>query len=258
MNSRPMILRFSSGSVTPASASRNRFGGVDDLEPHAGGGDVVALDLLGLALAQQAVVDEHAGELVADRPVHERRRDRGVDAAGQAADHPLVADLRADRGDLLVDDVGHRPRRRGSRRRRTGSARAPVWPCAVCRTSGWNCTPASAAAEVLERRDRRAVGRARDDAKPVGRARTPRRRALIHTDCSAGSPRNSAPVVRSPAAAVRPNSASPVCATVPPSAERHRLEAVADAEGRHARRRTAPGRPTARPRRRPTTARRTG
>jgi hypothetical protein len=43
------------------------------------------------------VVDEHAGELVADRLVHERGGDRGVDAAGEPADHPLVADLLADR-----------------------------------------------------------------------------------------------------------------------------------------------------------------
>ena len=33
-------------------------------------------DLLGLVLAHQAVVDEDAGELVADRPVDEQRGDR--------------------------------------------------------------------------------------------------------------------------------------------------------------------------------------
>ena len=48
------------------------------------------LHLLGLAQAQQAGVDEHARELVADRLVHERGRDRGVDAAGQPADHALA------------------------------------------------------------------------------------------------------------------------------------------------------------------------
>ena len=69
-----MILRFSSGSLTPASASRKRFSRVDDVQVDAGRGDEVALDLLGLALAQQAVVDEHAGEPVADRPLHERPR----------------------------------------------------------------------------------------------------------------------------------------------------------------------------------------
>ena len=87
MNSRPMILRFCSGSVTPASAARNRSAASTTLQPDAGRRDVVLLDLLGLARPQQPVVDEDAGELVADGPVHQRRRDRRVDAAGQPADH---------------------------------------------------------------------------------------------------------------------------------------------------------------------------
>jgi hypothetical protein len=43
------------------------------------------------------VIDEDAGELVADRLVDQHRRDRGIDAAREAADHLAVADLRADR-----------------------------------------------------------------------------------------------------------------------------------------------------------------
>ena len=83
---------------------------VDHLQVDAGGGHEVALDLLGLALAHQPVVDVDAGEPVADRPLHQRRGHRGVDAAGQAADRlPPVADLVADRLDLLLDDVDHRP-----------------------------------------------------------------------------------------------------------------------------------------------------
>ena len=39
------------------------------------------------------MVDEDAGELVADRLVDQHRRDRGIDAAGEAADHPALADL---------------------------------------------------------------------------------------------------------------------------------------------------------------------
>ena len=66
-------------------------------------------DLLGLALAQQAVVDEDAGELVADRLVDQHRGDRRIDAAGEAADHPALADLRADALDRLVAEGGHRP-----------------------------------------------------------------------------------------------------------------------------------------------------
>ena len=81
MNSVPMILRLASGSETPASLLEEAVLGVDgderDLELVAEGLD----DLLALVLAHQAVVDEDARELVADRPVHEHRRDRRVDAA---------------------------------------------------------------------------------------------------------------------------------------------------------------------------------
>ncbi|GGQ30916.1 hypothetical protein GCM10010215_63780 [Streptomyces virginiae] len=82
---------------------------VDDLQLHAGGGDEVLLDLLGLTLAHQAVVDVDAGQLGADGLLHEGRGDRGVHAAGQAADGALVADLRLDGRDLLLDDVAGRP-----------------------------------------------------------------------------------------------------------------------------------------------------
>ena len=63
-----------------------------DLEVVAERGD----DLLALVLSHEPVVDEHAGELVADRAVHEQRRDARVDAAAEAADDLAVADLGAD------------------------------------------------------------------------------------------------------------------------------------------------------------------
>ena len=65
--------------------------------------------LVRFALPHEAVIDEHAGELIADRLVDQHRRDRRIDAARQAADHPRLADLRADAGDLLVAEGGHRP-----------------------------------------------------------------------------------------------------------------------------------------------------
>ena len=81
-----MILRLASGSVTPAQPREEAVLGVDRDERHvevvAEGGD----HLLALVLAHQPVVDEHARELVADRAVHEQRRDRRVDAAREAAD----------------------------------------------------------------------------------------------------------------------------------------------------------------------------
>ena len=106
-----MILRLVSGSVWPGERVQEPLARVDDLELHAGRGDEVLLDLLGLARAQQPVVDEHAGQLAADGLLHERRGDGGVDAAGQPADHAGVADLRADLLDLLGDDVARRSSR---------------------------------------------------------------------------------------------------------------------------------------------------
>ncbi len=88
--------------------------GVALLRVHVDQGHVelLAEDLLhhlGLALAEHAVVHEHAGELVADGAVHERGHDGGVDAAGEREDHLAVTHLLADRRDLLVDDVVHGP-----------------------------------------------------------------------------------------------------------------------------------------------------
>ena len=51
---------------------------------------------LRLASAQQAVVDENAGELAANGLVQQRRRDARIHAAAQAQDHLFVADLGAD------------------------------------------------------------------------------------------------------------------------------------------------------------------
>src|SRR5699024_45239 len=54
-------------------------------------GDVVLLDLGPFVLTQQAVVDEDAGELIADGLVHKRGGHRGVDASGQSADDLLLS-----------------------------------------------------------------------------------------------------------------------------------------------------------------------
>src|SRR5262249_49170119 len=64
---------------------------------------------LPLALAQQAVVDEDAMELLADRLVDQHRGHGGIDAAGEAADDAARADLAADLLDLLLAEGGHGP-----------------------------------------------------------------------------------------------------------------------------------------------------
>lgn len=65
--------------------------------------------LVAFAVAQQAVVDEHAGELVADGFVQQRGDHGGVDAAGEAEDDFVVAHLFFDGGDGVVDDLGRGP-----------------------------------------------------------------------------------------------------------------------------------------------------
>ena len=80
-------LALRSGSVTPASFARNRSAAFTWIR-----GDVEVprerlLHLLGLALTVQAVVDEHAGQLVAHRPVDEQGRDAGIDPAAERAQH---------------------------------------------------------------------------------------------------------------------------------------------------------------------------
>ena len=104
-----MVLRFCFGVFDAVEGGEEAvaFVGVDqrDVVVVAEEGD----DLLGLALAHQAGVDEDAGELLADRLVDQDGGDRAVDAAGEAADDLGVADPGADRRDRLVLVGGHGP-----------------------------------------------------------------------------------------------------------------------------------------------------
>ena len=189
-------------------------GGVDGVQARARGGHEVALHLRALARPQQPVVDEHAGQPIADGPLDERGRHRGVDAAGQPADRPPVADLGAHGLDRLVDDRRGGPARPGCPRPRAGSARSTCWPCGEWPTSGWYCTPASRRSTSSN-----AATAARSDAavtaNPSG-ARTTESPWLIQTGCRAGSPSCSTPP--STRSSVRPYSRVPSCATSPPSA----------------------------------------
>ena len=116
--------------------------------------------------AQQPVVDEHAGQPVADRAMDERRGDRRVDAAGQAEQHFLGADLRADRRDRLVDVVVHVPVAAAAADV-VREARSIAAPCFVCVTSGWNCTRVEAARLVGHRRRSRTRRRRRSSGTPA-------------------------------------------------------------------------------------------
>ena len=66
-------------------------------------------DLLALILAQQTVVHEHAGQLLADGLGQHGRADAGIHAAGQCAEYLAVADLFAQSLDGVFHEGIHLP-----------------------------------------------------------------------------------------------------------------------------------------------------
>ena len=135
-----MILRLSSGSVMPVRRSRNRLAEINHMQGNVAVAAEQLDDLFGLARAQQAGVDQDADQLVADRLVQQERRDRRIDAARQAADHPAGADLLAhpriacSRNAAMVQSAAQPATR-------CAKFASSSWPRGVCTTSGWNCTP---------------------------------------------------------------------------------------------------------------------
>ena len=109
MNVSPMILRFCSGSVTPTRFSTKRSAASTWTRLIAELAVEGVDDTLRLLAAQEAVVDEDAGQLVADGFVDERGGDGGVDAAGERADDAPGPDFRADAGDGVGDEVAGVP-----------------------------------------------------------------------------------------------------------------------------------------------------
>ena len=55
------------------------------------------------------MIDEDAGELIADRLVDQQRGDGRIDAAREPADHAALADLRADARDFAGAELRHGP-----------------------------------------------------------------------------------------------------------------------------------------------------
>ena len=109
MNVSPMRLRLVSGSTTPASSSRKAVGGIDmpevDVEVLADGGD----HALGLFAAEETVIDEDAGELVADGALDQRRGHGRIDPTAEGADDAPAAHLRTDARHAAGDEGGGGP-----------------------------------------------------------------------------------------------------------------------------------------------------
>ncbi len=86
---------------------------------------------------QEPVVDEDARQVVADRPVDEHRRRRGVDPAGEPADGPRVTYLLPYPLDRVVDDVDRRPLRLAAAGL-VEEVLEDLHPVLRVPTSGWN------------------------------------------------------------------------------------------------------------------------
>ena len=89
--------------------AEEEVGGVNGVDVEAKLAAQVLLHFLKFVFAQDSVVDEDAGELVADGAMDEDGSDGGIDAAGESADHAAVADLFADGFDGFVDEALRRP-----------------------------------------------------------------------------------------------------------------------------------------------------
>ena len=258
-----MILRFCSGSSTPASRARNRCARVDHDEVHP----EVALEgrpeQLRFLLAHQAVVDVDARQPVADRAVDERRGHGRVDATRQRADDlpvraglgGVAVDALADPGDGRVDEVCRCPRLRHARdARRRSCAGCPGRAACGRPPGGTGCRTARAPGSARPANGVESVWAVAW--KPSG-SRVIESPWLIHTGCSRSTPAEQAVVAGDPH----------VCRAVLPAVGRedvaaelvgHELCAVADPEDRDAPAPDPRRRVSARRRRRPSSGRPTG
>src|SRR5688500_8853420 len=89
------------------------FGGIDVTKARTESFDEQTANLLGFGVAPQAVVAETANSPLCDGAVDPSRRNRGVDAAAERAEHPAAADPLADLADRGLDEMLHGPVRPG-------------------------------------------------------------------------------------------------------------------------------------------------
>ena len=215
MNSRPMILRLPSGSVTPASASRNRLGGVDGDQVGAGRGDEVALHLLRArprAAARGRRTHRSAGRrwraAPARRPPRSPRRRTARRSRGRrrSARGPARSSASA-----MLPAVQSAPMPATSCRNRLSTC----WPCGECMHLGVVLHAGEPARPVLERGDRR-TGAGGHHLEALGRHGD--RVAVAHPHRLRRRADPNAARRQTTFSSVRPYSLVPVCATVPPSA----------------------------------------
>ena len=238
-NSRPMIRRFCSGigrrRRAPRYISSAAFA-CTTRTPRLR--ENVSRTCVGLVLAQEAVVDEHAGELVADRLVDERGGDRRIDAARQPEDDVLASHLRADGRHGLVHVVRHVPVLRAAADV-VREAREDRRALLRVRDLGMELHRVEAARRIGHRRDRACVAAAdrRESRRQRGHLV-----AVAHPDVEEAVPFGVAAVLDAGEElrmSARADLGIAELAHAPgldraAQLRRHRLHAVADAEHRHA------------------------
>ena len=215
MNSRPIVLRLVSGSVTPASAvrKRSRASTVCSLAP------VAATKSFSTCSRSPARSSPWSTNTQVSRCPIARWTSAAATAESTPPDSPQIARpspicsrIAATVSSMIEEIVqpGAMPATSCRKRRST------CWPCGECPTSGWYCRPAS-----RRSRSSKAATAARSDAavtvKPSG-ARTTESPWLIHTGCRVGRPACRAPASSVTVSSVRPYSRVPSGATSPPSA----------------------------------------
>ena len=89
-----------------------------------------------LVLAQQAVIDQDAGELRADGLRQQGGGHRRIDSAGESANHAIIAHAPADGLDGFAGEIAQLPVACDSRRRSSGNCPGFYRPAGVCVTSG--------------------------------------------------------------------------------------------------------------------------
>ena len=249
-----MILRFSSGSMHAGECVEEAILrlDVDQFDTELAGERL--FDLFALVLSHQTGVDEDAGELAADGLGDERGGDGGVDAAGERTEHPFVADLCANRRDLVFDD-----RRVGPRRRNLGhlvqEVREELLAPLGVSDLGMELHGVETSRHVLHHRDGRlgrrtghdeAFGRG-GDGVPVTHPARHARRPLVHQHRASLTGQRRAAVL-----------ADAGVGDVAAELLGHELRAVTDARARECRVRRSPDRARAPELRRPTSDRQRG
>ena len=163
-----MILRFSSGSVTPASASRNCFSASTTLRstPVAATKSRSTCSVSPWRISPWSTYTQVSRSPIAFCTIAAATAESTPPERPQMAwpRSPIWARIFSICSSAMLDivQVGRQP---AMSSRKCSST---FWPCSVCSTSGCHWTPARLAVDVLERRHGSAVGRG-EDGEALGR-----------------------------------------------------------------------------------------